>query len=886
MRLWGCIPLTLLALVALSTTTQVAWNSDSTIQSKTLVDVLNNDEDYTSLLSLLQKANLIPTLNKLNGSTLFAPTNDAIKRHDLWRSALEYPNLLKDNVQEELRQQLFYHLLNYSVTEDPKDLTTLRVLDTLHFPKLPLDPPPNKPPPWMPIPEGTLGNQSQKLRLTSRDGVAWVGVDAFGKGGVEIKKQKAEAANGVVYGIAHVLEVPPHLGRVLSHEPSLSYFQKVLTPSILNVINSTSELTLFMPIDSAWEELDPIERLYLESQFAADDLLRILNMHAVVEKSVRWSDTFGSTATLTTEYGSKLEIVVSEGKTTVSGAALSQPDIYASNGVLHLVSSLLVPPGALQLTPEKYLLTLNCTSFISLIHSVNLNHLINDTETQYTILAPKDDVLSIFGNDGLPKPGSDELKRMLQYHFLPGKWTPKKLADGMLLETVLREPGLDGGRQVMHVEVNDDEKQDVPSRHLRFGGAGIIEEHVVINDTVVIYFISSPLEPPVDPLQTALPSLELSSFLAAVFSTSIAEIIKKTPRATFLIPHNDAFKRLGKLVSDHLLAASSKTDLENVIMHHIIDGVEYSQSLVNGSMHTFATMEGSDLQLERLLNLSLIVSPSGGWAGMKSALYPTNMLTETGVIHELSDLMIPRSVELNVGKLMKAAKATTMINMVTKAGFDWILNGTAPPEGSEWADQGLSGASWTLLCPTDDAFKKYNLTQLLENIDVLRALVSQHLIRTSPSAGESGSFDVFDVLNNNRPLPLEDLGEYPTLLSPSSAYGDIVFRALDDKVSQYMVGIKNARGTDRQADWARVLTWGRATTGGGTGGVITIDRMLVPYHPPWWIEYFAPSFVGALGVGLIGLFFYAVRIVWKRDVTEATYEPVGGFGQDDSDESL
>jgi solute carrier family 25 carnitine/acylcarnitine transporter 20/29 len=275
----------------------------------------------------------------------------------------------------------------------------------------------------------------------------------------------------------------------------LSYFQKVLTPSILNVINSTSELTLFIPVDSAWEALDPIERLYLESQFAADDLLRILNMHAVVEKSVRWSDTFDSTtackqpcvyvrnscvdigSTVTTEYGSKLEVVISDGKTTVSGATLLQPDIYASNGVLHLVSSLLVPPGALQLTPEKYLLALNCTSFISLIHSVNLTHLINDTETQYTILAPKDDVLSVYENDGLPKRGSDELKRVLQYHFLPGKWTPKKLADGMLLESVLREPGLDGGRQVMHVEVNDNEKQDAPSRHIKFGGAGITGEH-------------------------------------------------------------------------------------------------------------------------------------------------------------------------------------------------------------------------------------------------------------------------------------------------------------------------------------------------------------------------------------------------------------------------
>lgn len=179
---------------------------------------------------------------------------------------------------------------------------------------------------------------------------------------------------------------------------------------------------------------------------------------------------------VTTEYGSQLEVVVSQGKINVSGATLLQPDIYASNGVLHLVSSLLVPPEALQLTPEKYLLALNCTSFISLIHSVNLSHLINDTETPYTILAPNDDVLSILQNYGLPKKGSNELKRMLQYHFLPGKWMPKKLVDGMLLESVLREPGLDDGRQVMHVEVNDDEKQDVSSRHIKFDGAGIIDE--------------------------------------------------------------------------------------------------------------------------------------------------------------------------------------------------------------------------------------------------------------------------------------------------------------------------------------------------------------------------------------------------------------------------
>jgi solute carrier family 25 carnitine/acylcarnitine transporter 20/29 len=404
---------------------------------------------------------------------------------------------------------------------------------------------------------------------------------------------------------------------------------------------------------------------------------------------------------------------------------------------------------------------------------------------------------------------------------------------------------------------------------------------VEINNTL-IYFISHPLVPPSDPLQTALPQLDLSSFLAAIFSTSLAELIKTTPRTTLLIPQNAAFKRLGLLVSDHLLAPSSKSDLEKLILHHAIDGVEYAESLQNGSQRTFPTLEGSDINVERSSNKSksVLVKASGGWTGMKSELYTRNMLTQTGVVHELSDLMIPRSVDLTVGKLMKAAKGTTMVSIVAKVGMDWLLNGTAPPDGSEWGDEGLSGTGWTLLCPKDAAFKKFNLTKLFADVDSLRAIVRQHLIPTPPAQ----SLELLDVLNNNRPLRLDDSAKYSTLLSPSSAYGDIIFRRLEDKnAGGYVVGINGARGTDGKADWARVLSWGRSTTGGGTGGVIQIDSLLIPYYPPWWLEYGGPTLVCIVGILVICAFFYGVRIIWRRDTTEATYEPVGGFGRDDDD---
>lgn len=321
------------------------------------------------------------------------------------------------------------------------------------------------------------------------------------------------------------------------------------------------------------------------------------------------------------------------------------------------------------------------------------------------------------------------------------------------------------------------------------------------------------------------------------------------------------------LVSDHLLSSAGKSDLTHVIMHHVVDGVYYSDSLANVSEKSIPTDDGSDL---RLVNSSL--TGSGGWPGMTSDLKLENLITDTGVVHELSNVLIPRTVELNVGKLARAAKGSLMTSMMVKAGFDWVLNATAPPDGSPWAEMGLDGNGWTLLCPPDDAFKHVNTTELLKDIEKLKEIVGQHLIPT-PSSPSSISTKEEEDEDSSRPISLQNDATYSTLLSPNNAYGDIVIRSSDTPGGPPVLGIKGARGTSAHGDWANVLSWGRATTGGGVGGVVVIDRLLDPYHPPWLVEYGQPIGSGILGVLLIGAFFWGVRWVWNREV-DATYEPL------------
>ena len=352
-----------------------------------------------------------------------------------------------------------------------------------------------------------------------------------------------------------------------------------------------------------------------------------------------------------------------------------------------------------------------------------------------------------------------------------------------------------------------------------------------------------------------------------------------------MIPENDGFKRLGRLVSTHLLAASSKPDLESVILHHIIDDIEYASDLVNGSQKSFSTLEGTDIHIKRSENGSVAVSASGGWAGMGSSLTPVNLLTKTGVVHELSDVLLPRSLNLTIGKLMKAARGSTMTNLVIRAGLEWILNGTAPPDDSPWADEGVDQAGWTLLCPTDEAFKGLDLMKLYNDTERLRDIVEQHIIPVPKSHAIRLSF--LDAAQYNRPIFMDDDASYTTLRSKASAYGDITFRKTgpDDKSDTgYLIGVKNARGSDGLKEQARVVAWGRTTMSGGVGGVIQLYGILMPYRPTWWMEYGAPIVVGFIGVIMICGFFLGVRAFWRRDTSEATYEPIGGFTNEDDDE--
>jgi uncharacterized surface protein with fasciclin (FAS1) repeats len=416
----------------------------------------------------------------------------------------------------------------------------------------------------------------------------------------------------------------------------------------------------------------------------------------------------------------------------------------------------------------------------------------------------------------------------------------------------------------------------------------------------IIYLVSSFILSPDDVLQTAVSDLQLSTFVATVYAAGLDRFVRKTPAVSYFVPRNRAFGALG-LGMKYLLLPEGKDELRKVLRYHAITEVIYSAEVETGK-HVYQTLEGGGVILHRTKgeNGTLTLSSPSRWPGYDSGhAFPANgelrpagvnhfdALTDSGVIHTIDSVMIPADVTFTIQKLIRGSKHNTMADLMLRSGLGWILEGREPVAGEisvaalqnsalearsdvgrspPYADS-FAMPSYTVLVPTDKAFSRLNLTWYLNDKEALLELLKLHIIPTQPLTPNSrSSKEVAEPPKDGQPLLLGDDVVYTTLLSSTSKYGSVAFRATGD--NSYIVGIKGARGNIDDFS-ARVGQSGRASVkwrkgqpsgllhprgelfsmsangktsqlwhGGMAlgGGVMILDAVLVPYRPSWFTK--------------------------------------------------
>jgi uncharacterized surface protein with fasciclin (FAS1) repeats len=131
---------------------------------------------------------------------------------------------------------------------------------------------------------------------------------------------------------------------VAQSEPSLSTLVDAITAAgLVETLQGEGPFTVFAPTNDAFEALGEEQLNTLLKPKNQDQLADILTYHVVP----------GETTAAMLEDGQQLETVQGETLTVritgdtvkVGGASVVQPDVEASNGVVHVIDSVLTPSG-------------------------------------------------------------------------------------------------------------------------------------------------------------------------------------------------------------------------------------------------------------------------------------------------------------------------------------------------------------------------------------------------------------------------------------------------------------------------------------------------------------------------------------------------------------
>lgn len=308
-------------------TTHQSTPSVSTVRARTMAnaggmrmmaqDLVTNAskvKNLTTLVAAVQAASLVDTLKGTGPFTVFAPTNRAFG--NLPQGTVD--SLLKPENKKQLTDILTYHVVPGSYTSDEiKDGMTLTTV---------------------------LGT---KLAFSIKNGQVFI------NGKSTVVTPDIITSNGVIHVIGGVLlptdapqaqavSATKNIVDTAVSVPSLSTLvTAVTTAGLVDTLKGVGPFTVFAPDNAAFAKLPAGTVENLLKPESKSTLTGILTYH-VVPGTYKASDLTNG-QTLTTVQGKKLTVSIANGKVMINGSTVTTADVTTSNGVVHVIDSVLLP---------------------------------------------------------------------------------------------------------------------------------------------------------------------------------------------------------------------------------------------------------------------------------------------------------------------------------------------------------------------------------------------------------------------------------------------------------------------------------------------------------------------------------------------------------------
>ena len=418
--------------------------------------------------------------------------------------------------------------------------------------------------------------------------------------------------------------------------PELSSLVSALVkyPDLVNVLSGNGSFTVFAPTNDAFTAV-----LGAVGQSSIDDLpedvLRdILEYHVISSAALKSTDLSDGQSAVTVN-GESVVVSINGSTVLINDAQVTTADIDASNGVIHIMNGVLVPPSMLPIVGTIVAPAYFNKDFTTLIAAVLaadediLSVLLGNgpSDSGLTLFAPTNAAFEAAGITELPDAAT--LSAVLKYHVIDATVGSGDLPSGsadigtlngdFYLSNVAAGVFINGSTEVTAVDIS--------------GSNGVV--HVI--DRTLLPPSMNIAEIVVDFTNAATP--EFTFLLAALERADLTSVFTGDGPFTVFAPTDVAFQNAGFPDVASVQGADQQV-LASILTHHVVKASArvFSPDLTDGQVIQMLNDQNVTLDLPNLV----VQDASGSNPPAMLVADLLNVHATNGVIHVISEVLLPQ----------------------------------------------------------------------------------------------------------------------------------------------------------------------------------------------------------------------------------------------------
>ncbi|GAB1855685.1 hypothetical protein MHTCC0001_05190 [Flavobacteriaceae bacterium MHTCC 0001] len=403
-------------------------------------------------------------------------------------------------------------------------------------------------------------------------------------------------------------------------------------PDLVDLLSNDGTFTVFAPNNDAFAAL-----LTTIGQTSIDDipedvLKSVLQHHVYASAALAESQV--TSGSITMAGGEMVDIVVNTNGVTAGNATVISTDVIGTNGIVHIVDSVIVPPSMLPIVGTIVAPAYFNKNFTTLIAAV----LAADPSVLDLLLSngPSDNGLTLFAptNDAFAAAGITDVNgadSILAYHVI----------DGTVMQSMLPESGISAAEVPT---VGGNIYITNAGGAVSINGTTTVTATDITGSNGVVHVIDRTLIPPTKTINEIVADLaggdpaEFTMLAAALGRAGLGDTFGTAGPFTVFAPVDAAFVAAGFADVDAINAADPMT-LASILTHHVVEPNAYifSTDLTDGMMAPMLNGQNVTIDLDNLTIQDAAGSATP--AGLVTTLL--NVHATNGVVHVIDKVLLP-----------------------------------------------------------------------------------------------------------------------------------------------------------------------------------------------------------------------------------------------------